>query len=566
MIDRHSIQRFAYATVRQQRRSGAFDWPASDPDENNCKLKNATFRLSTAQYIFDVIATKIAKGHYKQRGLIGWMSTGAGKTAVAAGIARAYHRHFTRMPKKVFYISRHDALKPPAEFVKVLRDVFRVGDVELAAIMNKFSILSIASFSNQVAKNKIALSRAVVIIDEAQYLFARRAVPHLKAQHNALISNLLNNTEHHTYILTATPGDSLSEVTTLLNLIRRPDEALATERTLAYHLKGKVVHVDMSKDLSRFPKVAYASHSVHMSKAQRERYIQKVGEIRRRRQGVPELKTLQRWSNGLYVSRYGDAKIKELVKNITSTRNEKHYVYSQYYRQGLKYVENGLLRAGYTRATTTNLSKPGRRYILAKASEKFVSSDDKNPLLNAYNSASNKDGQLIHVMLATDSYNTGLDLKDVNHIHFVEPPLNLIDFVQGVGRGARMCSHRHLPKSRWTVNVHVYASTISPELNTTDARLLAISKAASTKLKRANAKRVARLGNKMQIMREPTVDSLAYGALRRGLRGYNDDMALLKKYSIDCKVLYYFHGHKEGGIACSEGNPARSAFSRDNWK
>lgn len=566
MIDRHSIQRFAYATVRRQRRSGAFDWPASNPDENNCKPKNATPKLSTAQYIFDAVATKIAKGHYRQRGLIGWMSTGSGKTAVAAGIARSYHRHFTRLPKKVFYISRHDALKPPAEFVKVLRDVFRVGDVELAAIMNKFSILSIASFSNQVAKNRIALSRAVVIIDEAQYLFAKRAVPHLKARHSALISQLLNSTEHHTYILTATPGDSLAEVTTLLNIIRRPDEALATERTLAHHLKGKVVHVDMSNDLSRFPKVAYASHSVHMSDAQRERYLQKAREIGRRKRGVPEMKTLQRWSNGLYASRYGDAKIRALVKNITSARSEKHYVYSQYYRQGLRYVENELLRAGYTRATTKNLSGPGRRYILAKASEKFVPSDDKNPLLDAYNSASNKDGQLIHVMLATDSYNTGLDLKGVNHIHFVEPPLNLVDFVQGVGRGARMCSHRHLPKSRWTVNVHVYASTISPELGTTDARLLAISKAASAKLKRANAKRVARLGNTMKLMREPTIDTLTHSALREELREYNDDMAVLKRYSIDCKVLYYFHGHSKRGIACSEGNPTRSAFSRDSWK
>ena len=78
---------------------------------------------------------------------------------------------------------------------------------------------------------------------------------------------------------------------------------------------------------------------------------------------------------------------------------------------------------------------------------------------NPDNSGASAQTPSIGVLLATGDDNTGLDLKGVKHIHFMEPQLNRSAMLQGIGRAVRTCSHKGLPKAEWNVRVHRYNLT-----------------------------------------------------------------------------------------------------------
>ena len=110
-----------------------------------------------------------------------------------------------------------------------------------------------------------------------------------------------------------------------------------------------------------------------------------------------------------------------------------------------------------------HLSKD-KRYCLAVSTElsKNASANPKaagenlDKLRRVYNSASNKNGDYLHIIIASQGYNEGLDLRGVRHIHMFEPFITMTQDKQAIGRGARFCSHSDLPLSDWNVNIHRY--------------------------------------------------------------------------------------------------------------
>jgi hypothetical protein len=60
--------------------------------------------------------------------------------------------------------------------------------------------------------------------------------------------------------------------------------------------------------------------------------------------------------------------------------------------------------------------------------------------------------------LASQSYNEGIDLKAVRHIHIFEPLITWASDKQTIGRAARLCSHSDLNKKDWNVTIHRYIS------------------------------------------------------------------------------------------------------------
>ena len=131
-------------------------------------------------------------------------------------------------------------------------------------------------------------------------------------------------------------------------------------------------------------------------------------------------------------------------------------------------------------------------------------------MLKKFISPENTNGEFISVFLATDSYNTGLDLKDVRHVHFMEPPLNYTDVIQGVGRGVRMCSHANLQKKNWTVSVNTHMSIPN--------------------------------GDTMSI------DKTVHKKSQETYKDLNVILDNFKRYSLDCKAMHKFHG---GSYKCA---------------
>ena len=67
-------------------------------------------------------------------------------------------------------------------------------------------------------------------------------------------------------------------------------------------------------------------------------------------------------------------------------------------------------------------------------------------LIKIYNNPENRNGEIIHVMLASQKYNESIDLKAVSNIHFFEPLVTMARDIQTIGRAARQCSFIDLDK------------------------------------------------------------------------------------------------------------------------
>jgi len=83
-----------------------------------------------------------------------------------------------------------------------------------------------------------------------------------------------------------------------------------------------------------------------------------------------------------------------------------------------------------------------------------------NYLIDIYNHPDNKNGEYVHMFLASQGFNEGIDLKGVRHIHFFEPLVTMASDLQTIGRARRYCSHSSLDrdKGEWSVQIHRYLS------------------------------------------------------------------------------------------------------------
>lgn len=517
-----------------------FKLPNTKYSVNNCNNFNTSLLTST-QYLFNKTLNNLSNDKNKYRGLIGWLSTGAGKSTIAAGIINK----FMFKNKQIYYISRHDALKPIEEFKTILKDNYQ----NTEDLKNIFHIMSIVKFANRLIKNQIDLSKSVIIIDEAQYLFPSKAVPHLKEKHQYLLNILQSKLSLNSYvfILTATPGENVSECLDLLNIVRNKNENKANIDNYKNILLGKIFYLDMSKDLSIFPSVQFFKHNANIiSEKHNLKLMLKLHESRILNE-TKRLKYIQKWNNNLFTNEYFSSKFEKMIKMIIEYPNDKHYIYSQYGNQGIDDIKKLLEKKMFKEVSSKNLNVISKKFLIAKASNHFVTGSSKNISLKKFNDKSNKNGKYIQVFLATDSYNTGLDLKDILHIHFLEPPLSYVDVIQGIGRGVRMCSHKNLPKSEWHVNVHTY-------FNIPNFKKLLENGANSITLKnmKMSTKKFTNILHKLQndsLFKtlqnyEFSIDKMIYTKSKSDYSNLENVLNEFKRYAIDCKALYYFHTGK----------------------
>lgn len=349
----------------------------------------------------------------------------------------------------------------------------------------------------------VDLDRAVLIIDEVHNLF--RPLANQKKEHERLEAELLDPKKHpdmKIVILTATPGDNIPDVLKLLNIIRNPRDPKITfgddATKFKKSIRGMVSYFDMSSDTTKFP-VVYDDQSfirAPMGEEQFKKYVEAYksvkGEIKSYESLAKQNKLSKYWeparkyANMLFafdkdmsLSDFS-SKMPYLLENIARYPKEKHYVYSAFYTkmgyggQGIIAVAKELEKKGYKKLTVEEAKKynsnkklppVGKRYILAVTTE-IGEEGGKNlhELIKIYNSPYNKDGRLIHVMLASQGFNEGIDLKAVRHIHFFEPLVTMASDKQTLGRAARYCSHADLDRDagEWSVKIHRYISDKPP--------------------------------------------------------------------------------------------------------
>ena len=85
-------------------------------------------------------------------------------------------------------------------------------------------------------------------------------------------------------------------------------------------------------------------------------------------------------------------------------------------------------------------------------------SKDPTHFTNIFNSASNKDGSEIKVIIGTKVISEGIDFKNIRQVHILEPWYNFSTNEQTIGRALRNCSHVSLPPEERNVEIYQYAS------------------------------------------------------------------------------------------------------------
>ncbi len=105
-----------------------------------------------------------------------------------------------------------------------------------------------------------------------------------------------------------------------------------------------------------------------------------------------------------------------------------------------------------------------------------VDSELRADIIRIFNSAENKNGEIIGLMLLSGAVAEGISLMHIRHIHIMEPFWNMARIEQVQTRGVRFNSHEDLPTDQRDVQTFIYLSDYAEKKknvteNTTDVEL-----------------------------------------------------------------------------------------------
>lgn len=489
------------------------------------------------------------------------------------------------------------------------------------------------------AKHKGLLSNAILIIDEVHNIF--KPLPHQKSEHFALRDFLQNHNNPltqklHIAILTATPGDTQKEIVDLLNLVRQrqssPIHVPKTEdelRVFGERIKGLVSYFNIGSDLSKYPLIKKLEpHKSPMTMTQYKKYVEAFRSVPSEQKRYDKLakegslnkyySAARKYSNTLYTMEENmllkefSSKLPILLDQVKKYSKEKHYIYSMFYENRgfgghgalaiAKILENELgyekLDAATARAINEGkrpmLSPGKKRYVLAittelSADRHYSAGDNLHQLLHLFNRPENKYGDFIHVFIASNKYNEGVDMKAVRNIHIFEPFLYHNTELQTIGRGARYCSHKDLNivNGEWVVRVHKYLADFPVELQSVDLQTLNTnlqdinnsiqseeSKLLLIKGKRGKQYQQVREESKKSLLdlhkqfteaekmlKEATlldpsqyfmIDQHIEDQVREKTRSQLLLLTVMKQYAIDCKLFSKFHAQSGDLYNCKK--------------
>ena len=493
--------------------------PLLTSNEIDDKNSNNNNLPTIPQSVVNNISKLISENKIDKRGMLLWHSTGSGKTCTATAIIDG----FWNDSRDIIYCSSVDALisNPPFKFHECASNLFSrfrnksLKDIDKLFNSRNIKFLSFAKLANRIEKKEINLNNCILIIDEVHNLF--RPLLTQKKQHNYLEKLLLNQKsipKTKIFILTATLGDNPDEIMKLLNIIKKSDneeikfDDIQKPELFLNKIRGLISYFDMSSDTSKFP-VVYDGEPIYskMSEKQFEKYLEQYKTIKdnaKNYETLAKANTLnkywaiaRKYSNMLYNYDKGlklnefSSKLETLLNSVNNPDYEKHkqYIYSAFYEnrgyggQGILAIAKELDKLGYEKLTpsmaveifnnpTEDNKKP--RSLLAITTHLGTDKgSDLKKLMELFNAPFNKYGEYVKIFLASQTFNEGIDLKAVRHIHIFEPLITWASDKQTLGRAARNCSHKDLDKSDWDVTIHRYMSNF-PEIinNSNETNLL----------------------------------------------------------------------------------------------
>ena len=149
-------------------------------------------------------------------------------------------------------------------------------------------------------------------------------------------------------------------------------------------------------------------------------------------------------------------KFKCLLANLNKHQNQLGLVYSNFvHKGGVNVIADVLRYHGFTQ-----FPEKGHQRFAVFTGDTHLNMQKK--ILDAFTNPKNVTGKDIWLLLISSVGSEGLDLKNIRHVHIVEPYWHYTQMHQVVSRANRFKSHVDLPKSDWTIQPYVYLS-VFPE-------------------------------------------------------------------------------------------------------
>lgn len=592
------------------------------PRGNMCKSDEK--RIAAHQIVAAKIAKSLVSG--PERGVLLWHSTGSGKTCTAAAMMESVWDSKLR----IVYLTNVEAsvandVCKIAECAhtlglqrwkgRTLKEVYASFDkrrVEMWTFAKLAHHLQLhrgrqASSDAQAQRWKKYLRNTFLVVDEAHSLLEASAGQ--SKEYDALYTFLADTSNDlqqglKIVLMTATPGDSVEDVTSLMNLIRRPGSPLlqwgtdtATRVAFCERIMNNVSYFDYSSDMSRFPKLTEVVHQAPMSKEQALEIVRKDGKFPGKEALAAMVeqakensfwKVARAYSNTLFnytpdmTLDVFSPKIAMLLQTIRKFPDEKHFVYSAFHeRRGYGgHGARAIVKA--LKASEGYEDFEGGKRTGTKAVAIISGSNEVTETVKAFNDPGNDRGDRIHVMVATQRYNEGIDLKSVRHIHVFEPLINHTADLQVQGRAVRMCSHSGLDFEKdWTVTMHryfskppdvedemrgvradldsltAYQSTMDQEIDVIKGKgspAIAARKEYLRAIKGGVEDEIDTIKDELAVLEElsstPAVDTIVYEAVKDAYKDTATLLHALKEVAIDCEVFREFHLQSGKDIAC----------------
>ena len=538
---------------------------AAQSGEWGCDANAPT--LGAHQIIHSQVARMIAHagkpGPNKQRGLLVYTNTGSGKTNSALGIALAFWD--SKLPIYMVTTKENAKNNPASEYAEncllfypdAAESVFRKTFTPPRDMWNRESVKSnqtfqhegktytVASWCNEVggrvmSKRVKGLSSTerdymsfrvfggdktstksgldtmkdggVLIIDEAQNLYKPRSTdPREVAALNNIRRRMVTQPymqNSYVFALTATPGDTASQVINLINLVRPYGMPEITVRQFVNDtqvIRGLVSYADIRGDTTKYgsivggePKNLYIPMTPSYWAAFLLKFMeqqQKPGGVHKLDDpddvessknffgsdlrngcmlpktaftGMPAAATANtvKLANSQYVL---SEKMKVLLDNVRSI-DGCQYIYVRDPIIVAVCVAYMINREGYSMVNPNRLGNvidPGLRVLpikdtgeltIAGQTIQFTDGNVKQAI-KLFKSNANSNGGLIKVCIGTKF--EGLDMSYLQAVHIVTPLPTVADDDQAVGRALRFCGHRPDKKD---VVVYRYFSTPPPSM------------------------------------------------------------------------------------------------------
>ena len=147
------------------------------------------------------------------------------------------------------------------------------------------------------------------------------------------------------------------------------------------------------------------------------------------------------------------AKVAEMIMQCSGSV----FVFSNYVYYGVDAMGIIMDHIGYREFPH---SGPMGSYFIWKGEANSKHPEIVQAAKKAFNDPRNIDGSLLKVMFGTQTVMEGVDFKNVNQIHILDPWWNDSRMQQIIARGVRLCSHKDLPPEKRFVDVFIHISIL----------------------------------------------------------------------------------------------------------